>query len=359
MPFDAPIHDCVVCIPARNEAKHLPSLLRSLAAQDFMRNGHLLKVVVVSNNCGDETTDVVHAASVAYGAKLDLRLIDVDLPPAHAHVGTARRMAMDAAADWLEAIGATNGIILTTDADAIAPPDWVSANLDALNETDVVGGRLIITSEDDGNPALLDLHRRIEAYWVAVRGLEDVIDPPPEDPAPRHGNHTAASLALHLATYRKVGGLPPIASGEDNALVTAIRRIGGRVRHAPTVSILVSARENGRAQNGMASEMTRRRGAVESKASYMVPAASVWREKLRMRAQLRARWTTRQERQSLGPPTDLPDIDPCVFVNVVAYIAHCEALSAQSVETEPLDEAIAKLDAMQRDRSVLALDAAE
>ncbi len=87
----------------------------------------------------------------------------------------------------------------------------------------MVGGRLVI--DDDGVPGseLAALHARIERYWSGVRRLEDLLDPPPHDPAPRHGDHTGASLAVPAALYRAVGGLPPLPCGEDNALVGLLR----------------------------------------------------------------------------------------------------------------------------------------
>ena len=66
-----------------------------------------------------------------------------------------------------------------------------------------------------------------------MRRLEEVLDPPAHDPAPRHGDHVAASLALRADLYRRVGGLPMLPCGEDNALVARVRWHGGRVRHCP------------------------------------------------------------------------------------------------------------------------------
>lgn len=279
---------CVVCVPARDEAERLPRLLAGLAAQDGFSPERRLRVVVLANNCTDGTAEAVRAleASGTIGP-LALRLIDAELVGARAHVGTARRMALDAGADWLDADGHPDGVLLTTDADARLPPDWIAANLRALRTADVVGGRLVIDDEGETDPTLADLHVRIERYWAGVRRLEDLLDPPPYDPAPRHGDHTGASLAFPASLYRAVGGLPPLPRGEDNALVGRLREHGARLRHCPDVRVMVSARRHGRVSGGMATEMLRRAGVLAGEADYRLPEAAHWQALILRRAALR------------------------------------------------------------------------
>lgn len=278
---------CVVCVPARNEAERLPRLLTTLAGQDGFSPEARLRVVVLANNCTDGTAGAVQALGES-GAidALALRLMEEDLSGAQAHVGTARRMALDAGADWLDADGRPDGVLLTTDADARLPPDWIAANLRALRGADIVGGRLVI-DDDGGDPKLSDLHARIERYWAGVRRLEDLLDPPPYDPAPRHGDHTGASLALPAALYRAVGGLPPLPCGEDNALVGRLRDAGARLRHCPDVRVTVSARHQGRVSGGMASEMLRRARVLAGETDYLLPEAAHWQALILRRAALR------------------------------------------------------------------------
>lgn len=317
--------ETVVCVPARNEAEHLPLLIRSLGAQTGLDRDTRLKVVVVANNCTDDTLKSVDAAGPF--PTLDLRLLDVDLPPGEAHVGTARRIAMDTGAAWLEAEGHGDGVLISTDADAVAPPDWVAANLEALDGADAVGGRLCVDPDAQTcDSRLADLHRRIECYWTGVRALEDAIDPPAHDPSPRHGDHTAASLAVPVAVYRAAGGLPALRCGEDNALVSRIRSLGGRVRHSPDVRIVVSPRLQGRVEGGMASEMTRRAGIVGAGTGYALPSATYWLGLMRQRAVLREAW---RQFESVGAgafgrvdltAADLAAIDVPSCTNDIAFV---------------------------------------
>lgn len=280
------IAHAIVAIPAHNEAERLPLTLASLAIQQGYGPGRPLPVLVLANNCRDDTVAIARAfAGSEAGASLDLQLEVVELAPLEAHVGTARRLAMDAAA---ERIG-PSGILLTTDADARLPPDWVESNLAALREAEIVGGRLVI---DAGvADAVMDaLHGDVERYWAAVRAIEEHLDPQPHDPAPRHGDHTGASLALRVSTYRDVGGLPPLPRGEDNALVAKVIEAGGRLRHDPRVSVLVSDRAIGRIGGGMATEMARRQAVLEGTEAYLLPEPAHWRRIVARRAMLRAAW---------------------------------------------------------------------
>jgi hypothetical protein len=85
------------------------------------------------NNCTDLTEQVARSVEVPFA--LDIH--SVWLPPSDANAGTARRLAMDKAI-----LSAGRGIVMTTDADAIAPPEWVALNARALTSgADVVCGQ--------------------------------------------------------------------------------------------------------------------------------------------------------------------------------------------------------------------------
>ncbi|MEH3118041.1 MAG: glycosyltransferase [Methylorubrum populi] len=356
----------IVCVPARNEAERLPRLLRALAAQEDFSATAPLKVVVLANNCGDGTVEAVRALEAAGALDgLALRLIEATLVGAEAHVGTARRRALDAGAAWLEAEGAPDGALLTTDADARLAPGWVAANLRALRDAEIVGGRLVIDDEgEDGgeaDPALAAFHARVERYWSGVRSLEDWLDPPPHDPAPRHGDHTGASLALRASLYRAVGGLPAIPRGEDNALVAAVQRAGGRLRHCPDVAVRVSARTAGRAEGGMATEMLRRARVVREGEAYRLPTAAHWQRIILRRAALRRAFRAGAAPAALSAlgldAADLAAIDAAACANDIAFVERAQArLDARDGPAPEcgLDEAVAALEglaALGRDRA--------
>ena len=346
----------VVCVPARDEAERLPRLLRSLNNQRRPTPFSLLRVVIVANNCRDETSAVVRRLIGADALQfLTIRIEDVQLVPVRAHVGTARCMALNAGADWLREDGA-DGILLTTDADAHLPIDWVSANAEALDDADIVGGRLVVDPDGPRSPNFAALGERIEQYWASVRAIEERIDPLPHDPSPRHGDHTGASLALRQSFYRAIGGLPALPHGEDNALVARVEEAGGRLRHCPGVSVLVSDRRSGRVQGGMAGEMIRRAEVVEGSAFYGLPAPAYWHRRIEERARLRESWGAGRDaaaealtRSALsGADIDAMSLDECP--NDIAFIARAQkALDRRrpAPPDVPLDEALVGFAALE------------
>ena len=241
----------IVAVPVKNEERRLPALLAALAHQAGAGQ-RPLPVVVVLNNCSDGSLAAARAASLAWPA-LRIEAVAVDFPPAAAHVGSARRLAMDAAFDLCAS--PEQSVILTTDADSVPEPGWVAANLAAVAAgADLVGGRIIgdPAEERQLGPGFLRRARLTGRYALRADRLAALIDPLAHDPWPRHRDHTGASLAVRADVYRAVGGMPALPLREDLAFVSKARGAGYRLRHAPAVRIHVSARLAGRAAGGMA-----------------------------------------------------------------------------------------------------------
>lgn len=274
-----------VCIPARNEADRLPIVLDALAAQDWRGP---IKVSMGVNNTTDDSLAVIDAARKRHADRLAIHVVTAHFPRDQAHAGSARRLAMDAGLTLLSA--ETNAALVSTDADARPPSDWL-ANIAAAfgRGADMVGGRIDIDPAEPLPPAALRLRNAWDRYWAAVRQIEDLIDPLPWDPAPRHGDHTGASLAIRSDLYRACGGVPLVPTGEDRALVIAALAQGARLAHAPDVHVFVSPRLAGRAEAGMADAMQQLCAAAKNGDVPMAPAFDHWRERANWRKHLRAR----------------------------------------------------------------------
>ncbi|MCJ2032322.1 glycosyltransferase [Methylobacterium sp. J-043] len=244
--------DTLIAIPVRNEAERIARCLTAIDRQTGLAPGRL-GLVLFLNNCTDDTAAIV--AGLVPALSIPVRVIE--RVHAGAHAGWARRAAMGAAVAWLEAEGtaSTTATLLTTDADSIVPPDWVAANLAALEAgADAVAGRVELIPEEAAllPPSLPARGRLEDTYDALITEMEARIDPDPHDPWPCHRTTIGASLAVRLPAYRDVGGMPEIPLGEDGAFVGALLQRGFRVRHDRAVLVLISARLTGRAAGGVA-----------------------------------------------------------------------------------------------------------
>jgi hypothetical protein len=285
----APCEEAVVCVPAGNEARRLPALIAALDRQVVPGAGRV-RVLLLLNNCTDASRSAAERAAAA-AARLEVRTVQRQFPAAAAHAGSARRAAMERGAVWLDEIGGRDGLLLTTDADAVPAADWIARSHAALAAgADIAAAAVVGAPVEEARfaPPL----RRAVAEWLAARRLavviEDAVDPVPGDPAPRHWDHSGGGLALRLATYRAAGGCPAVAFREDLALVEAVRRLGGIVRHCSSVRVVVSARMRGRAAGGMADTIRAWAARTEAGAPVMAPHPAAMEAHWRARAAVRA-----------------------------------------------------------------------
>ena len=242
----------VVAIPARDEADRIGPCLEALDAQTGARADH---IVLLLNNCTDATAAIARITRLHGDTRL--HVVERHFDPAQANAGHARRVAMEIAAE----LAGPDGVLLTTDADGLADPDWVGANLQAIRHgADVVAGWVELHPIEWGQiPAKLHEDDAREcAYDALCDEIHGRLDPDPADPMPRHTQHSGASIAVTAAAYGRSGGVPDIPTGEDRAFIAALRRVDARLRHAPEVHLTVSGRVLGRSKGGMAETIRRR-----------------------------------------------------------------------------------------------------
>jgi GT2 family glycosyltransferase len=272
-----------VCIPARNEAARLPVLLSSLAGQDIPGR---LSVVVCVNNTSDGSAEVLRSFASTHSARLAIVADEITFPAGRAHAGSARRRAMDIGYDSLQQH--RGAVLMSTDADARAPANWIAENLRAIDcGADIVGGRLVLDENEPLPTDVLSLRLLWDRYWRKVREIEDAVDPRASDPSPRHGDHTGASLALTAEIYRKAGGVPELAVGEDRELVANAVAAGGILVHPQAVWTRVSPRRDGRAPGGMAQAMADLHDTAALGRITLAPALSHWQHRAAWRRRVR------------------------------------------------------------------------
>ncbi|HVZ10160.1 glycosyltransferase [Rhodopila sp.] len=272
-----------VAIPARDEEERIAACLNALDRQTVPPD----TVVVLLNNCTDSSERLIRGLDLRY----DCHVVVAHLPPRRAGAGPARRLALDHAA---RRIGA-GGVLMTTDADAMVPSTWVERNLAALAAgADAVCGRAVLSAEDAARiPCHLHADDARERQLIALLDMMAwLIDPDPADLPPRHTEASGASIAVRTASWRQAGGIPPIPIGEDRGFIAALHRIDARIRHDPTIEVLVSGRTIGRAAGGMAETIRRRMVAQDEFSDDAVEPAEDAFRRLRLRARLRAAWAS-------------------------------------------------------------------
>ena len=274
----------VVAVPVRDEADWIVPCLLALDGQGEVRFDD---IVLLINNSIDDTAALARAVHMHPGTRV--HILERTLVPEEASAGTARRLAMEAAA----AIAGPDGVLLTTDADSLVDPDWLAANLASLRSgADAVAGWVELHPVDWGAipKRLHEDDARECAYDAMCDEIHGRLDPDPADPMPRHTHHSGASIAVTAAAFARCGGVPAVPCGEDRALIAALRRVDARVRHAPEVHVTVSGRLVGRAAGGMADTIRRRLDRPDDYLDDRLEPANVCARRASCRAELRLAW---------------------------------------------------------------------
>ncbi|WP_419758193.1 glycosyltransferase family A protein [Acidisoma sp.] len=312
-----------VAIPVRDEEDQIGGCLAALLKQSEPPD----HVVLLINNTTDRSAEV--ARETAAGSRTSVHIIERKLQGADANAGTARRLAMDLAA---ELVG-KRGALLTTDADGRVPPNWVAANLAWLRGGhDAVCGMAAIDPADEAAiPAHLVADDAAETrYTELLDEIDSLIDPRPYDPWPRHTHRSGASIAIGAAVYRAVGGVPPVPHGEDRALIAALERRDGKIRHDPALEVVVSGRVVGRAEGGMAATIARRMLVQDRWADDRLEAPEAAMRRARLRVEARQTWAGNNGGDSLAAALGIAPEDLAAMMRGPWFGAAWAAIEAAS-----------------------------
>jgi hypothetical protein len=291
----SPLQTCEACIvvPARDESVRIEKCLSALARQ-VDSDGRPIdpakyEVIVLANNCHDETAARARAFALRH-PRLVLHVVEINFPPERSYVGCARKLLMDEACRRLFLLGRPDGVIVSTDADSFVDPGWIAGIMREVEAgADAVGGRIVADRDERLllHPSAVLTYLRRVAYDFLIAELEDLIDPNPFDPFPRHFNHIGASLAVTASLYAQVGGLPDVLEDEDNALYQAILRSGARFRHSLDVRVTTSARLDGRVKHGFSAGLRHFGSLGQQSRRLLVESPSACEIRLRARRVLR------------------------------------------------------------------------
>ncbi|WP_298913156.1 hypothetical protein [uncultured Algimonas sp.] len=237
---------CIVCVPAKAEARRLPGFLSALAtAFRDLRDPRGCLVVALDGN-GDDSRDILEERKRHF--PVEIRILDL---PAHPqpHAGRVRRAALQ---EGTRAFPVEEAILFTTDADTLVDRHWLSATRALMGEADMVCGD--IWRDDNQGNVIRAPH---EHHYHDLHRARRRIDPVAHDSPDPHPQGYGASIALRRDVYYAIGGCPSVPSDEDTRMVAEARRWGYRVRQDRSVRVLTSSRRTGRACGGLAEALVR------------------------------------------------------------------------------------------------------
>jgi Glycosyl transferase family 2 len=215
-----------VVIPVNNEADLLPSCIAGVReAERYSRLAHPEVTVMVCfalDRCTDGSADITQAAGYL-----------VIRPKAHG-VGCARRDGTAAALRALGGFANHRIVIASTDADSVVPSNWLTHQIDLVNEgADVILGA-VRPNDDD-----LDDERR-EA-WERTHTFGQAL-----------GHVHGANLGIRADFYLEAGGFAPVLEHEDVDLVARAAACGATLRPTADHCVMTSGRLAGRTSGGYA-----------------------------------------------------------------------------------------------------------
>jgi len=230
----------VVVIPAHNEATRLPRCLTAVLAAATAMPGRVLTVVVL-----DACTDRSAAVADRFGPGVQVLSID-----AH-NVGAARAAGFNRARTVWPDANVAHTWYATTDADSRVDPDWLVRQMVA--DADMVLGVVRVANwrHVPSSVAGRYLHRYRSKFGSDGEGHNHV-----------HG----ANMGFAAEKYWEVGGFAALPSGEDVDLVRRFEQRSFHIRRDARLSVVTSARHDGRAPNGFAAHVRsklHRRGAED------------------------------------------------------------------------------------------------
>jgi len=209
-PDFAPQTAVTVVIPARNEAQNIGACLQSVLDGSYPR--HLLEILVVDDFSEDETGEIVLKMVENNPANIRLiRLADSSAPENIPAFGKKRAIQAAIA-------GARGELIVTTDADCMAPPDWLLLLISAYETRQP---KAIVA------PVMIHQERNLLHYFQAldVAGTMGITGAGIGLGWQRLGN--GANLAYPKTAFEAVKGFAgdaQAASGDDLFLLQKIAR---------------------------------------------------------------------------------------------------------------------------------------
>ena len=203
-----------VIIPARNEEKNIGRLLESLSAQIYP--GEKFEIIVIDDDSTDGTAAVVNGFEQS-----NVRLIELSKYTVGQEIKAHKKKAIETG------ISHSKGeLIVTTDADCVADPNWLQTIADfyALHRPEMI----VMPVDIQPTNTFIQVFQALD--FLALQGITAA-----SVSRSWHGMCNGANLAYNKKAFETVNGfegINHIASGDDMLLMHKIsKKFPGKIKY--------------------------------------------------------------------------------------------------------------------------------
>jgi cellulose synthase/poly-beta-1,6-N-acetylglucosamine synthase-like glycosyltransferase len=197
-----------VIIPARNEAQHIPTCLRSVLEQDYP--AALFEVILINDHSTDQTEMLVRGLQKEFPNLVLLNLAD---ELGDQQLNSYKKKAIELAISWSH-----GNWIVTTDADCIVSAQWLLTIDNFIGEKDLafVAAPVLFKKDD----SFLGIFQQLD--FLSLQGITAA--------SVSAGHHTmcnGANIAYEKKAFYAVDGftgIDQLASGDDMLLMHKIKQ---------------------------------------------------------------------------------------------------------------------------------------
>ena len=273
-------------IPAKNEAQGIAQCIKALEQQADDTGAAMAAdswvALILVNNSDDDTVQIALDTLTHPG----IFVASIELPPAFAHIGWARKLAMDWANTRFKEIQQSTGVIVSTDADSQLAPDFLFRLTQIFSEpsTDAAGAALAVNPESS-----LHVFRDLHQYFNLENTLRQEIQKHCTFNL-IHNHFSGAGMAIRQSMYERVGGLSPLPYNEDKQLYYKMLQLDAMISFDERLLVHTSGRVVGRTEWGMAAQFAKWNNADPASDPVLVASAKLQWLYLNFQMALYAHW---------------------------------------------------------------------
>lgn len=286
-----PAAQIVFAVPAKDEEESISDCIRALENQYNAMGKRIpwseYEALILVNNTTDDTVQKAMKTRRHPG----IHVVSVHLPAPYAHIGWARRLAMEWGSERLKLGRQPRGIIVSTDADSQVAPNFIYELRRSFTnpEVEAAGARLQV--EEVASDYLF---ASLRSYFTLERQLRQAAQKDATFDL-MHSHFSGAGFAVRQGVYEAVGGLTPFPYNEDKHFYYKLLQRDARVSMNDRLLVHTSGRLAGRTEWGMAAQFRQWQQVADSGETLFVSSAQSHWIYFQLQMALYAFWLDRTE----------------------------------------------------------------